>query len=198
MTEQAVIIGCCGANLASLTFAFARLGFDLPVSNDPERVRAARRVVLPGVGAARTAMQRLEAWGLAAVIPTLEQPVLGICVGMQLLFESSEEEDTPCLGVIPGRVERLRPEPPLPVPEMGWNELEPWGESRLLTEVPPGSYAYFVHSYAAPVGDYTRATSDYNGPFTAVAEHRNFFGAQFHPELSSAAGAAILASFLRL
>lgn len=198
MKHDAVIIGCCGANLASLTFAFRRLDLELPVTSDPARVATASHVVLPGVGAAKTAMQRLADVGLAALVPRLTQPVLGICLGMQLLFEASEEEDTPCLGVVPGRVARLRPSSSLPVPEMGWNELEIRRESRLLAGVPNGSYAYFVHSYAAPIGDYTLAASDYGGDFSSVIEQDNFFGTQFHPERSSAAGSTILANFLSL
>lgn len=198
MTHDAVIIGCCGANLASLGFAFERLGHSLPVTNDPARVAAASHVLLPGVGAAKAAMRGLEDNGLAALVPTLAQPVLGICLGMQLLFESSEEEDTPCLGIVPGRVARLRPSEPLPVPEMGWNELEIARPSPLLAGVPAGAYAYFVHSYAAPIGEHTLATTDYGGSFTSVVARDNFFGTQFHPERSSTAGAAILANFLAL
>jgi glutamine amidotransferase len=112
MKHDAVIIGCCGANLASLGFAFQRLGVELPVTNDPARVEAASHVLLPGVGAAKTAMQRLDQAGLAEIVPRLTQPVLGICLGMQLLFEASEEEDTPCLGSVPARVALLRPETP--------------------------------------------------------------------------------------
>lgn len=198
MKHDAVIIGCCGANLASLGFAFERLGLELPVTSDPARVEAATHVLLPGVGAAKTAMQRLAEAGLADLVPRLTQPVLGICLGMQLLFESSEEEDTVCLGILPARVARLRPSTPLPVPEMGWNELDIRRDSPLLAGVPSGSYAYFVHSYAAPVGEHTLATSDYGGAFSCVVEQGNFFGTQFHPERSSTVGAAILANFLAI
>lgn len=193
-----VIIGCCGANLASLGFAFARLGVEAPITEDPERVRAASHVVLPGVGAAGDAMQRLARAGFADLVPRLSQPVLGICLGMQLLFTDSEEGDTPCLDVIPGRVARLHPGGELPIPQMGWNELDVMRPSRLLDGVTGGEYAYFVHSFAAPVGDYTRATADYGGAFSAVVEHGNFYGTQFHPERSSALGAKILANFLRI
>lgn len=198
MSDAAVIISCCGSNLASLKFAFQRLDFDLPLTDDPERVRRASHVVLPGVGAAQDAMERLEAAGLAELVPTLEQPVLGICLGMQLLFTGSEEDDATCLGVIDAKVVRLRPHDNLPVPEMGWNRLDLRGESPLLRGVDNGGYAYFVHSYAAPVGDYTRATSDYGGEFSSVVERGNFFGTQFHPERSSLLGATILANFLAL
>ena len=198
MKAQAVIIPSCGSNLASLQFALDRIGADVPLTEDPERIRAASHVILPGVGAAAPGMARLAAAGLTELIPTLTQPVLGICLGMQLLFASSEEENTRCLGVIDATVQRLPASPDLPVPQMGWNELEPVGPSPLLTGVRPGAYAYFVHSYAAPTGDYTRAQTTYGRAFSAVIEQRNFFGTQFHPERSSKVGSHILDNFLRI
>jgi glutamine amidotransferase len=198
MKANAVIIPSCGSNLASLQFALERLGADVPLTEDPARIRAASHVILPGVGAAAPGMARLAAAGLVDLIPTLTQPVLGICLGMQLLFARSEEEDTPCLGVIDAEVRRFPPSPDLPVPQMGWNELEPVGQSPLLAGVPKGTYAYFVHSYAAPPGPYTRALTTYGVPFSAAIEQGNFFGTQFHPERSSRAGATILANFLKL
>ncbi len=198
MTRSPVIIPSCGSNLASLQFALERLGVNVPLTEDAERIRAASHVILPGVGAAAPGMARLAAAGLVDLIPTLTQPVLGICLGMQLLFARSEEEETPCLGVIDAVVERLPASPELPVPEMGWNELEPVGASALLTGVPSGAYAYFVHSYAAPPGPYTRALTEYGRPFSAVVEQRNFFGTQFHPERSSRVGAQILDNFLMI
>ncbi len=197
-SKDPVVIGCCGANLASLGFALARLGLEAPVTADPERVEAATHVILPGVGAARNAMERLRAAGLAAVVPRLTQPVLGICVGMQLLFESSEEEDADCLGIIAERVRRLPQPEGLPVPHMGWNELELRGPCGVLDGIGDGAYAYFVHSYAAPVGPYTRAASRYGIEFSAVVEQGNFFGTQFHPERSSEVGTRILDNFLKL
>src|SRR5690606_9979254 len=167
-----VVIGACGANLASLSFALRRLGVDAPVTNDPARVAAATHVILPGVGAAASAMQRLADTGLADLVPRLTQPVLGICLGMQLLFKRAEEDDTPCLGVIDGEVRRLPQTPDLPVPEMGWNAIAAVNApSPLLAGVGSGAYAYFVHSYAVPPGAYTRAVADYGGPFSAVVEH---------------------------
>jgi len=198
MKTNAVIIPSCGSNLASLRFALERLGVDAPLTEDHERIRSASHVILPGVGAAAPGMARLAAAGLVELIPALTQPVLGICLGMQLLFTRSEEEDTPCLGVIAADVRRLPPSPELPVPEMGWNELEPVGASPLLLGVARGAYAYFVHSYAAPPGDYTRALTVYGRPFSAVVEQRNFFGTQFHPERSSRVGALILDNFLKI
>jgi glutamine amidotransferase len=198
MRREPVIIPSCGSNLASLQFALERLGANVPLTEDPERIRAASHVILPGVGAAAPGMARLAAAGVVDLIPTLTQPVLGICLGMQLLFARSEEEDTACLGVIDAPVRRMPASPELPVPQMGWNELEPVGQSALLKDVHRGAYAYFVHSYAAPPGVYTRALTVYGEPFSAVVEQRNFYGTQFHPERSSRLGAQILRNFLNI
>jgi imidazole glycerol-phosphate synthase subunit HisH len=198
MKATAVIIPSCGSNLASLQFALERVGADAPLTEDPARIRAASHVILPGVGAAAPGMQRLAAAGLVDLIPTLTQPVLGICLGMQLLFARSEEENTRCLGVIDADVRRFPASPDHPVPQMGWNELALVGESPLMAGVPTGAYAYFVHSYAAPPGSYTRALTTYGVPFSAVIEQGNFFGTQFHPERSSRAGAHILENFLNI
>jgi glutamine amidotransferase len=195
---NAVIIPSCGSNLASLQFALDRLGADVPLTEDHDRIRSASHVILPGVGAAAPGMERLRAAGVADLIPTLTQPVLGICLGMQLLFERSEEDDTRCLGIIDAVVRRMPASPQLPVPEMGWNQLEPLAASPLLEGVPHGAYAYFVHSYAAPPGDYTLALTNYGQPFSSVVRQRNFFGTQFHPERSSRVGARILGNFLNI
>jgi glutamine amidotransferase len=198
MKLDPVMIGCCGANLASLKFAFERLGHPITVSDDPARLTRASHVVLPGVGAAKDAMARLRRLALADELPKLEVPVLGICLGMQLLFQRSAEEDTPCLGIIDASVERLPELPELTIPQMGWNQLALAEPSALTKGVAAGAYAYFVHSYVAPVGPYTRAVTDYGGPFSAVVEQGNFFGTQFHPERSAATGAHILENFLRI
>jgi glutamine amidotransferase len=198
MKRDVVIIPSCGSNLASLKFALDRIGADAPLTEDHERIRAASHVILPGVGAAAPGMARLAAAGLVELIPSLTQPVLGICLGMQLLFARSQEEDTQCLGIIDAEVQRFTSSPDLPVPQMGWNELEPIGASPLLAGVAKGAYAYFVHSYAAPPGDFTRALTVYGRPFSSVVEQGNFFGTQFHPERSSRIGAHILDNFLRI
>ncbi|MGD8340116.1 MAG: imidazole glycerol phosphate synthase subunit HisH [Gammaproteobacteria bacterium] len=198
MSVDPVMIGCCGANLASLEFAFARLGHEIEVSDDPARLAAASHVVLPGVGAARDAMQRLERSGLTDVLPGLDVPVLGICLGMQLLFRHSAEEDAACLGIIDAGIERLPDTPGLPIPEMGWNQVLLDQPSALTEGVESGAYAYFVHSYAAPLGAYTRGETEYGTLFSSVVEQGNFFGTQFHPERSSAMGARILENFLRI
>jgi imidazole glycerol-phosphate synthase subunit HisH len=195
---DAVIIDSGGANLASLQFAFERLGAHTRVTSDATEIRTAGRVVLPGVGAAADAMQRLRDSGIAALLPTLKQPVLGICLGMQLLFEHSEEGATQCLGIIPETVRRLRPAPGLPVPHMGWNQLAALREDPLLAGIGTDEYVYFVHSFAAPVSSVTLATADYGTPVSAMVRKGNFWGAQFHPERSAGTGARVLANFLRL
>ena len=198
MSIDPVMIGCCGANLASLKFAFARLGQEIEVSDDPARLRAASHVVLPGVGAARDAMARLDRLGLTEALPALEVPVLGICLGMQLLFRHSDEEDADCLGIVEANVARLPETPGLPIPEMGWNQVTFDRPSALTAGIDSGAYAYFVHSYAAPIGRYTRGETEYGTRFSSIVEQQNFFGTQFHPERSSVVGARILENFLRI
>ena len=193
-----VIIDSGGANLASLQFAFERLGARTHVTTDAGEIASAARVVLPGVGAAADAMQRLHHSGVAALLPRLKQPVLGICLGMQLLFAHSEEGSTDCLGILPETVRRLRPAPGLPVPHMGWNQLEQVRDDPLLEGIVANEYVYFVHSYAASVSGITLATAAYGIPVSAVVRKGNFWGAQFHPERSAATGARVLANFLRL
>jgi imidazole glycerol-phosphate synthase subunit HisH len=193
-----VIIDSGGANLASLQFAFERLGARTHVTTDAGEIASAARIVLPGVGAAADAMQRLHHSGVAALLAGLKQPVLGICLGMQLLFAHSEEGSTDCLGILPETVRRLRPAPGLPVPHMGWNQLELVRDDPLLEGIAANEYVYFVHSYAAPVSGITLATAAYGIPVSAVVRKGNFWGAQFHPERSAATGARVLANFLRL
>jgi imidazole glycerol-phosphate synthase subunit HisH len=193
-----VIIDSGGANLASLQFAFERLGEQTRVTADAAEIKAAARVILPGVGSAADAMARLRTRGLAAVLPSLTQPVLGICLGMQLLFARSEEGDTQCLGILPDTVRHLQPARDRPVPHMGWNQLSPLREDPLLEGISNQDYVYFVHSFAVPVSDMTLASSDYGTPLSAIVRHRNFWGTQFHPERSAGTGAQVLANFLKL
>jgi glutamine amidotransferase len=196
------IIDNGGANIASLRYALERLGASSQVTADPADLRKAKRIILPGVGAAADAMTRLRALELADMIPQLTQPVLGICLGMQLLFASSEEgddgEDTECLGLIAERVARFPRRSQYPVPHMGWNQLRIVTASPLTRGLADGDYLYFVHSYVAPMGPWTLATSDYGGEFPAVVHRENFYGVQFHPERSAQAGSRVLASFLEL
>jgi len=198
MTSDVAIIDSGGANIASLRFALERLGASSTLTVDADELRATPRVILPGVGAAADAMRRLESLRLVEVIRELRQPVLGICLGMQLLFDASDEGDTRCLGLLPGRVERFPDRDGFPVPHMGWNQLDFESDTALLTGIDRGEYVYFVHSYRAPVGPWTVATSDYGGEFSAVVQQRNFYGAQFHPERSGPVGARLLAGFLEL
>jgi len=193
-----VIIDGGGANIASLRFALDRLGRRAVLTTDPELIAGAAHVILPGVGAARNAMERLRSQGLDVLIPTLKQPFLGICLGMQLLFDGSAEEDTPCLGILRGRAGRFPAHPDRPVPHMGWNRIARLRESALLAGVDDGEYFYFVHSYALSVSDDTLASSDYGVLFSAVVGHDNFLGTQFHPERSGSAGARVLTNFLAL
>jgi glutamine amidotransferase len=200
--SDVAIIDNGGANIASLRYALERLGASSHLSADPAELRAARRVILPGVGAAADAMGRLRALGLAELIPQLTQPVLGICLGMQLLFARSEEgndgEDTECLGLIQERVARIPARPGYPVPHMGWNQLRLGSPSPLLHGLADGDHVYFVHSYAAPDGPWAIATTDYGGAFAAAVHRGNFLGVQFHPERSAQAGQRVLANFLEL
>jgi len=194
--RDVVVVASGGANIASLRFALERLGAPVELSADPARIRAASHVILPGVGAAADAMARLERSGLDRVLPELTQPVLGICLGMQLLHEASEEGGARCLGVIPGVARRFAEASGRPVPHMGWNTLDTLRPAALLEGLKRGDHAYFVHSYALCVSDATIASTDYGTPFSACVQWRNFFGAQFHPERSAAVGARLLRNFL--
>jgi glutamine amidotransferase len=191
VTLAVVDLGC--GNLGSVAIALERLGIAPLVTADSARIAAAERVVLPGVGAAGFAMERIGALGLAETLRSLGQPVLGICLGMQLLFEASEEAASPCLGIIPGRVRRLGPAPDRPVPHMGWSRLTVSDSAIGLRD---GDYVYFAHSFACDSGPATRASTDYGREIPAVVARDNFWGAQFHPERSGEAGARFLRAWL--
>jgi imidazole glycerol-phosphate synthase subunit HisH len=198
VSTRLAIIDSGGANIASLQFAIERLGIPSVLTTDPAELQAATHVMLPGVGAAADCMARLRKAGLIDSIRQLRQPLLGICVGMQLLFEASDEGDVPCLGLLPGRVRRFSDQPDLPVPHMGWNQLEFSTPSPLLAGITSGDYVYFVHSYRASVSAATLATTRYGEPFAALVQQGHIYGAQFHPERSAASGARLLQNFLRL
>ena len=198
MAGSIAIIDSGGANIASLLFAMQRLGYDASLTTDADVIGSADRVVLPGVGAAADAMQRLRDNGLVDLIRGLQQPVLGICLGMQLLADASEEEDVDCLGIIPGVAGRLQVRDGFPVPNMGWCPVTRITDAPVLDGIEDGSYFYFVHSYALPVSDDTLATADHVLPFSAVVSRGNFVAAQFHPERSSKAGARLLRNFLEM
>lgn len=195
---QLAIIDSGGANIASVLYAFGRLGVSAELTTDAATIRGAERVLLPGVGAAKDAMRRLQDANLVNVIRTLKQPVLGICLGMQLLCDGSEEEDVECLGIIPGSASKLSVAESYPVPNMGWCATQKTGAHSLLDGIDDGSYFYYVHSYALPLSDQTIATAKHSSEFSAVVGKENFVAAQFHPERSSSNGARLLRNFLEL
>ncbi len=195
-TREVVLVDAGGTNIGSLRYAFERLGIGVELSADAARIRAASHVILPGVGAAAPGMARLREAGLVEVLRGLTQPVLGVCLGMQLLFEHSEEGDTPCLGIIPGRVRRIVGDEHRRVPHMGWNRLAIERCDALLAGIDAHAWAYFVHGYAAAVDTHTLARVDHGESFAAIVRVRNFTGMQFHPARSSALGARLLANFI--
>lgn len=194
---RVAVIDSGGANIGSVCYALERLGVSAALTADVAVIQAAERVILPGVGAAVPAMARLHELGLVATIRGLRQPLLGICLGMQLLFERSEEGAVECLGLLPGVVRKLTAAAGIRVPHMGWNRLKPCGESPLLAGITTGSQAYFVHSYAAPVSADCIASCEHGQIFAAMVERGNVAGTQFHPERSAAVGAQILKNFLQ-
>ena len=196
--RRLAIIDSGGANIASLRFAIERLGIESELTTDPQVLREASHVILPGVGAAADCMARLRNAGLIETIRELQRPLLGICVGMQLLYDSSEEGDVQCLGLLRGRVRRFPDRLGLPVPHMGWNQLEFQRSSPLLSDIEPRDYVYFVHSYSAPVSDSTIASCTYGESFAAIVQHGNVYGAQFHPERSARIGSLLLRNFLQI
>jgi glutamine amidotransferase len=188
------------ANLESVMGALRRLNADCITTSDASVISKANHVILPGVGAAVSAMAQLKAKNLIDCIRALSQPVLGICLGMQLLFEhSGEGSAVDCLSVIKGTVTRLPSKADQPVPHMGWNTLSFKKQNHaLLRDVPADGYVYFVHSFAAPVSDATVASTDYSASFSAMVAQNNFMGCQFHPERSGTVGSQILKNFLSM
>ena len=208
MSKQDLVIiapGC--VNLASVRMASERLGVQPLVSSRAADIEAADKLILPGVGTAVAAMRNLNERNLVPLIRAAKQPLLGFCLGMQMLAQASEETMTgeddnsgaliDCLGIVPGKI-RLMEVGNLRLPHMGWNQIEHDETHPLLRGIPSGSYFYFVHSYALEVTEATLARCDYGQPFTAIVGRDNFFGAQFHPERSGPAGARLLQNFLEL
>ena len=191
------IVDSGGANISSVRFALERLGVRSELTADPAVIRAAERVILPGVGAASEGMKRLQAKGLVDCVRGLTQPVLGVCLGMQLLFEESEEDGgVETLGLIPGRVTLLPDSSGITVPHMGWNTILTGKNVALLDGIADDARFYFVHSYAGPVNAFTLASCDHGKPFAAMVQRGNFSGVQFHPERSGAPGARMLQNFV--
>ncbi|TPG64824.1 imidazole glycerol phosphate synthase subunit HisH [Ewingella americana] len=188
--------GC--ANLSSVKYAVQRLGYEPDVSRDPEVVLLADKLFLPGVGTARAAMEQLEQRELIDLIKACTQPVLGICLGMQLLGSGSDENGgIKTLGIIDQPVLRMQ-DRGLPLPHMGWNQVSANADSHLFRGIDENAYFYFVHGYAMPICENTIAQTLYGEPFTAAVAKDNFFGVQFHPERSGAAGAQLLKNFLEM
>ena len=184
-------------NIRSLGNALDRLGSEWILTSDPEVIRNASHVILPGVGNAAEAMENLRALNLPEVIWKLRRPVLGICVGMQVMCRHSEEGDVECMGIFDAKVRRFKELPGVKVPHMGWSKIANL-ESKLFKEIPKDSYVYFVHSYYAPLCPDTIATARHPEMFSAALKYENFYGCQFHPEKSGDVGEKILANFLSL
>lgn len=191
-----VIIKYNAGNIRSVIFALERIGVNATVSDDPGVIRAADKVIFPGVGEASSVMQYLKEKGLDEVIRSLKQPTLGICLGMQLLCSHSEENDVDCLGLIPQEVKKF-PASAGKVPQIGWNDISNL-KSSLFENIPPHSYVYFVHGYYAAYGENTIATTTYGLEYSAALQKDNFFAVQFHPEKSGDVGQKILENFLKL
>lgn len=189
------VIDVSGNNLTSLGNALNRLGFTYVLTHDAQEISQASHVILPGVGTATYGMQALQQYDLVTVIKALTQPLLGICLGMQLLLDASEEGDVACLGLIPGIAKRLPSTEHFPVPHMGWNQLQWCKKSPLQRGLNKHDYVYFVHSYALITAEYALARCDYSESFTSIIHKDNVWGMQFHPEKSAAVGMALLKNF---
>lgn len=191
------LIDAGGANLGSVRYALERLGVEARIVRDADALQGAQRVILPGVGAAKPAMELLRERGLDTALRALDVPLIGICLGMQLLFDASEEGDVACLGLLPGTVRKMQGSAGLRVPHMGWNTLDPVRESALMDGIATPANAYFVHGYAAPVTDDCIASCTHGESFAACVQRGRIAGMQFHPERSADVGSKLLANFLR-
>jgi glutamine amidotransferase len=192
------ILDITGHNLTSLGNAFQRLNVPFEMTHDKALIEKASHIILPGVGTAPHAMAALKANGLVEVLQQATQPILGICLGMQLLLESSEEGDVACLGLIPGRAAHLLSKPDMPIPHMGWNRLHWQYNSPLMNGIQEGEPVYFVHSYALKTAEFALARTEYSEPFTAMVQRGNVYGMQFHPEKSGKTGLQLLKNFSEL
>ncbi|NQU53050.1 MAG: imidazole glycerol phosphate synthase subunit HisH [Bacteroidetes bacterium] len=196
-----VIIKYNAGNIESVNNALNRLGVSAEITADPDKIRNADKVIFPGVGEASTTMEYLRKHNLDELIVSLKQPVLGICLGLQLMCSHSEENDTKCLGIFDEKVKRFIPKPGeeyvTKVPHMGWNSITNL-KSRLFSVDTEEQYVYFVHSFYAGMGEHTAATCNYILPFSAALQKDNFYATQFHPEKSGSVGAKILENFINL
>ena len=183
------ILDCGGANLNSIHYSLTRLGVDSLISTDKNELDLTDGIILPGVGSAGNVMKNLKDKDLISYIKNTKKQVLGICIGMQILYEHSEEDDVHCLGIIKGKIKKFKPTQALPVPQMGWNNVS--DKNKKLS-----NQYYFANSYYAPVSEYTVATSSYINDFTSILQKDNFLGCQFHPEKSSFAGVKFLNYFM--
>ena len=194
------IIKYNAGNIRSVLYALERIGHTAIVTDDQDEINNADKVIFPGVGEASTAMNYLKERNLNKLICSLTQPVLGICLGMQLMCRYSEENDTDCLGIFDEEVKKFAPQPPkggLKIPQIGWNSINEL-KTDLFKNIPGNSYCYFVHGYFAGKGKHTIATTDYTQPYSSALRKNNFYGVQFHPEKSASTGATILKNFLDL
>ncbi|MET0655429.1 MAG: imidazole glycerol phosphate synthase subunit HisH [Pseudoxanthomonas sp.] len=193
---RVALVDAGGANIGSVLFALQRLGVEASLTGDARTIRDADRVILPGVSTAAMVMGELRRLDLVETLRTLDKPLLGVCVGMQLLYERSEEGEQECLGLLPGKVAKLPASNAIRVPHMGWNTLQPLRDSSIGAGIVAGDHAYFVHSYAAPVTDDCVLSSEHGLAFAAVVQRGRVSGAQFHPERSAVTGARLLRNFL--
>ena len=198
MKKQVAIIDSIGSNLASLKFALDRIKVNFIVTNEVKRIRNSSHIILPGVGAARNAMNKLSQHEIIETITTLSQPTLGICLGMQIFMEHSEEDDTSCLGVFGDSCKLFENQENYPVPHIGWNTIELESSSNLSKGINSGTHFYFVHSYYVPLNSQTIASTTYSRKFSSIIQKDNFVGTQFHPEKSGEQGSILLKNFTNL
>lgn len=194
---ELAIVKYNAGNIQSVLYALERIGQEARVTDDPVEIRAADKVIFPGVGEASTAMDYLKERGLDRLLRELRQPVLGICLGMQLMCSYSEENDTECLGIFEERVKKFDAMGSFKVPQIGWNTIYDL-QTPLFEGLAAESYCYFVHGYYAALGEHTIARTDYIQPYSSALQRDNFYGVQFHPEKSAEVGERILKNFIRI